>query len=201
MRLDNDNHITPIEFRPCIVALAGPPLSGKTTIGTELSRRTNLTLFDVDQSGIDLEGLLEPGIKHPFVNSMRMAVKYTYNHYLAGLHLAEGKPVIVTATYSHHTYEYLLREILTDTYQRLYQSPESLLRIFLLDAPVESLSLRIAERTDKGSVSDVNTLEHATSLRRRFVPIEGDDVVKVNTALPIEANIDQILTVLGPFRN
>lgn len=189
-----------VEYNVCIMALAGPPFSGKTTLGKELSRRTNLNFFDVDENGVNLEELLQSEIKHPFVTSMGMAVKYAYNQYLAGLHLAEGKPVIVAATYSHETYLYMLRTILADTYRRMYKLPDSPLRIFNLYVSEEDLASRIAKRAEQGSNSTVNTLEHTIDLRRRFVPIEGDDVTQIDTGLSVEENIAQILAELKDFR-
>ncbi len=195
MRLDR------FELGSVIVAVTGHPGVGKSTLGRELARLTNLKHLDIDEQARDLEPVLgEPPVANWFVNSMRMMSKYALIHSRAADSLALGDPVLLTATYSHETYVHALRTVLGDTYRRFAKLEETPLRIFELDAPEESLALRIAERRRAGSNSDVLTLEHVMELRRRYIPIPGDDVIHINTGLPIQQNVEQILTALEPFR-
>lgn len=191
-------HSNKVEFNPCIVALAGAPLSGKTTLGKELAGRTNFLFLDIDEQGKKLDPMLStlPG---PLANTGRMMAKYGYLNSLAANGLTEGRPVLLAATFSHDSYVNYLRA-LADLDRRLNQSQESALRFFVLDTPEESLPSRIEERVKKGSDSDVVTLDRAIAIRERFVPIKGDDVVQINTGLPLEINVTQILTALQPFR-
>lgn len=187
-----------VEFNPCIVVLAGAPLSGKTTLGKELAGRTNFLFLDIDEQGKKLDPMLsaQPG---PLANTGRMMLKYGYLNSLAANGLTEGRPVLLAATFSHDSYVNYLRA-LADLDRRLNQSQESALRFFVLDTPEENLPSRIEERVKKGSDSDVVTLDRAIAIRERFVPIKGDDVVQINTGLPLEINVTQILTELHPFR-
>lgn len=187
-----------IEFNPCIVVLAGAPLSGKTTLGKELAGRTNFLFLDIDEQGKKLDPILS-ALPGTLANTGRMMLKYGYLSSLAADGLTEGCPVLLAATFSHDSYVNYLRA-LADLDRRLNQSQESALRFFVLDAPEESLPSRVEERVKKGSDSDVVTLDRAITLRERFVPIKGDGVVQINTGLPPEVNVTQILTELQPFR-
>lgn len=187
-----------IEFKPFIAALAGPPLSGKTTLGLALAERTNLHFLDIDEKGKEIESLLEP-LSGPLANTGRMMAKYGYLFSLAANELTKHRPVLLAATFSHNSYvDYL--GALADLHRRLNQSPESALRFFVLDAPVESLGSRVSERVERGSNSDILTLDRAIDLRERFIPIVGNDAVPVNTGLSIEENVNQILAYLEPFK-
>lgn len=195
-----------VEFKPRIVALAGAPLSGKTTLGNELSSRTNLCFFETDEIRRQFPAQLYPNPKEErdfFRNPVRrftaIAVAQAYANHLAAKVLERGKPVLLAATYSHPSYVNPLREF-ADLYRRVNQLAESALRIFVLEVPEECLIPRVEERVRLRLETTVNTVAHAMDLRRRFMPIEGDDIIHVNTGLPIEENITQILAELTPFR-
>lgn len=187
-------------YAPCIAVLAGPPLVGKTTLGKELAKRTNLIHLDIDEEGLALEGILGEQPRNWFENSMRMSVKYAHLHRLAGDHLIDGHPVLLTATYSHQTYEYALETVLGDTFRRFKSLIESPLQVFELDSPIENLAQRVTDRLIKGSSSNVDSVEFARALRDKFVHLSSRDVIKINTGLPIEQNIEEILESLESFR-
>lgn len=195
-----------VEFKPCIVALAGAPLSGKTTLGNELSRRTNLHFFDIDDIRSRFPAQLYPNpeeerdfFRNPVRRYTAIAVAQAYAYYLAAEVLEKGKPVLLAATYSHRSYANPLREF-ADLYRRVNHPDESVLRIFVLEVPVESLPQRVEDRIRSRIDTTVNTLEHAMDLRRRFMPIEGGNIVHINTGLPLEKNVAQVLAELAPFR-
>lgn len=195
-----------VEFKPCIVALAGPPLSGKTTLGGKLSEMTNLYFFDMDNVRRCFPVQLYPDpdkerdfFRNPVRRYAAILTAHAYAYYLASEVLENGEPVLLAATYSHPSYLNPLREF-ADLYRRVNQPAESALRIFVLEAPEESLASRVDQRVSLRDETTVNTVEHATDLRRRFGPIEGEDVCHVNTGLSIEENIDQILAALTVFR-
>lgn len=188
------------EYMSHIVVLTGPPLSGKTTLGREISRLTNHIHLDIDEQGLVLKEVLGNPPRNWFENSMGMMVKYSLLHERAARRLISDEPVVLTATYSHKTYEDALRWVLADTYSRFAKLQEPPLRIFELDSPVASLAERIAARQNEGSFSNVDSLKHASELREKFVHMSGDDIVRVDTGLPIEQNIAQILEALEPFR-
>lgn len=189
-----------VEFKPCIVALTGPPLSGKTALGLEVSHETNLRFIDINP-----ERWLFPQdggeFRSPLVRSMAMAETYALAHFRAAQHLAVGEPVLLAATYSHGSYVNMLREF-ADLYRRVNALPEATLKIFVLQAPEESLAEREEARRRMGDekLFPYIPLETAIDLRGRFVPIKGNDTVHINTGLPIEENVAQILAELAPFR-
>lgn len=190
-----------VEFELCIVALAGPPLSGKTTLGNELSRRTNLRFIDINP-----ERWLFPQdggeFQNPLLRSMAMTETYALAHFRAAQHLAIGEPVLLAATYSHGSYVNMLREF-ADLHRRVVtQSSEAALKIFVLQAPEASLAERLGSRRKMNDEKyfPYIPLETAIDLRRRFVPIEGNNIVHINTGLSLKENVAQILAELEPFR-
>lgn len=189
-----------LEYNPFIAAIAGYPLAGKTTLGTKLSRLTNLVHLDIDQQTPTTGEVLGNPPRNWFENSMQMGIRYSQLHRIAAGELISGNPVLLTATYSHETYEYSLRMVLADTYRRWKKLDVVPLLIFELEAPVERLAERLAARDINGSLSSVTTLEHARLLREKFVHLSGDDVIRVDTGLPLEENVAQVLEILSPFR-
>lgn len=189
-----------IEFNPCIAVLAGPPYSGKTTLGLELSHRTNLQFVDINPGrwlfpaeGVEYES--------PFLRSIAMTETYALAHFRAAEHLAAGKPVLLAATYSHGSYVNMLRGF-ADLHRRtITHSQEALLKIFVLQAPEKSLPERSESRMKMHDQKyfPYIPLEVAMDLRRRYVPIVGDDVVNVNTGLSVDQNVSQIIAELDVF--
>lgn len=183
------------EFPTQIVALAGPPLMGKTTLGTELARRSNFKYLDIDEVRPHASGLIGYPSNQRLPGGLETILMfhcYTANHLRAGGLLSEGQPVAIGATYSHENYVSLLR-----TFAQVMRVP---LTILLLDAPEELLEERIARRKEQGSLSVVQTLVVAREIRARFRTIEGDDVHKVNTGLPLGQSIDEIFKVINSRR-
>ncbi len=189
-----------VEFKPCIVALAGPPYSGKTTLGLELSDRTNLNFIDINTGRwLFSEGGGE--FQNPLVRSMAMTESYALAHFRAAQHLTAGEPVLLAATYSHGSYVDMLRGF-ADLHQRINKLPEAVLKIFVLQAPEGSLEERGEARRGMNDEKyfPYIPLETAIDLRRRYIPIEGEDVVHVDTGLSIEENVAQVLAELKPFQ-
>lgn len=189
-----------VEFNPCIVALAGPPYSGKTSTGQALESVTNFNFIDINNGRwlFDQDG---EEFKNPLVRSMAMTESYALAHYLAAQCLVKDEPVLLAATYSHHSYVNMLRAF-ADLNRRLTKSPESTLRIFVLNAPEDSYPRRCEERRLRGDEKffPYIPLERALELKKGFVPITGTDVVPIDTGLPLEETVKQILTELEPFR-
>lgn len=192
-----------MEFEPVIVAIAGPPGVGKTTLGRELSVRTNFEQFDNGAARHRHPELYpEEGeeFKHPLVRAMAMMATYGFNQFEGAKRLVEGVPVVFTATYAHSSYVNMLREM-ADYDERLRKLPEPALRIFELHGPIESLEERIKKRQEERNPwDDLFSVEYATYLWKSFLPVEGEGVTHINTGLSVEENIDQMLAVLEPFR-
>lgn len=192
-----------INYEPVIVALAGPPLSGKTTLGNALSEKTNLNFLDIDRIRRDQK--LYPHGERDFSDTLTrytaIQIAFAYAYHSAAKLLAKEDPVLLAATYSHKSYLDPLLEF-ADYYQRLNHFDESLLRIFVLEAPEASLAQRVEERILQRDSSNntVNTVEIALELRRGFAQIKGKNVFHINTGLPIDENMSQILSTLEPLK-
>src|SRR3989344_3804982 len=123
-----------VEFRPCILSLAGPPLVGKTTLGNELARRTNIRFIEVDAQRTlyptDPEETLNGDFKDPLLRFTAILEAYQTSYHLATRWLRDGEPVMFAGTYSHRSYVNPLREY-ADYYGRLNKLTESALRIFV----------------------------------------------------------------------
>lgn len=178
-----------VKFEPCVIAFAGPPLVGKSTLGRELSKKTNFEFFDVD----DARWQIFPRTERlpDFREDLAMLSSYTFNHFQAAESLIKGIPVAVGATYSREIYILVLR--------MLADSAGVPLRIFVLEAPENVIEERIRKRTTEGNPSVVNTIEFAREVRQRFRPIAGSEVTPIDTGLSIAKNMEQIMNILEPL--
>lgn len=194
-------NIDRVEFKPYTkVVFAGPPYSGKTTLGLEVSSRTNLKFVDINTVRWLFQ---ENGEEFPssFVRSMAMAETYALAHFRAAQYLEGGEPVSLAATYSHPSYVNNFREF-ADLHRRKNELPDAATIIFVLHAPEESLPERgeARRRMNDEKYFPYISLETALDLRRRFVPIEGADVVPINTGLSLDENVAQVFAALEPFK-
>lgn len=188
------------EFDPCTVVLAGPPYSGKTTLGLEVSRRTNLNFIDINSE----RWLFPPEggeFKKPLERAMAMTETYALAHFRAAEHLTAGQPVLLAATYSFGAYVDMVRRLAV-FHGELNGLPKAALKIFVLQAPEESLAERSEARKKMNDEKyfPYIPLERAKVLRRDFASIEGEDIVHINTGLSIQENVAQVLTELKPFQ-
>lgn len=203
-----------IELQKCIVALAGPPLVGKSTLGKKLQDRTNLTYLDVDaarrqifipweeltpdeQQSIGTE--VDPkdylngrSVLPPPWEAFAMINSYQKNHELARELLNNGRPVILGSSYSRDRYHDMLKNLALET-----ASP---LKVFLLRASDASIKKRIDERIKNGSLSNVTSFEHYLETKNRYQIMQDVDLTTIDTESPIEDNIAQILEALRNLR-
>ncbi len=181
-----------IEYEPGVIAiLAGHPGAGKTTLLLRLAKLTNFQAFDVNNARKHFppqRGEFEDDA----TRSAAMTCAYAEMHFQAIEKLVEG-PVLLAGPYSYGRYVNMIRDL------------ADLAGIkpcfFVLKAPEESLAERVAQRE---SVNDPIffphiSLERMILLRNTFVPITGERVYPIDTGLPIEKNIEQILAKLEPF--
>lgn len=179
-----------LEFGKCIVALAGPPLVGKSTLGRELAARSNLQFLDIDEGRWKIfprtERLPES------LEGLAMITCYGYNHFRAGAFLIEGTPTIVAATYSRSLY----RQMLTG----LADSMQAPLRVFLVDVPEDDLERRINTRIEQGNPSAVKDVALAKRLRASYNPISEFEYVRVDTSLPIDYAVETVFNNIADLR-
>ncbi|MBI2593706.1 ATP-binding protein [Candidatus Daviesbacteria bacterium] len=178
------------KFKPCIVAFAGPPLSGKSTLGGILSEKTNFKYFDIDEARWKI--FPRSGRLPNFLEDLAMLASYTFNHHQAAKALLKGIPVAVGATYSRTIYVNLLRNFA--------HSAQVPLKIFVMDVSEKIVEERIKKRVDEGNSSVIKSIEAAIEVKARFNPITGGEVTRINTGLSPEENLDQILKNLAPLK-
>lgn len=69
------------EFKPSIIAIVGPPLHGKTTLGMEIAAKSNLDFFDLDQARAEAFGGRHVGqVLEPDEEFFVMLTSYEYMH-------------------------------------------------------------------------------------------------------------------------
>ena len=176
-------------FTKCIVALTGPPLVGKTTLGQALAKRSDLVFLDVD----DARWHIFPKTERLPEEKERQAMltSYEYNHERARRQLDQEKPVILGATYSRKGYHQMLRD--------LAKNASVPLRVFLLEASDEEIIRRVQARQFEGSDSTIVTAEAALEVKARYSAIVRVNLVKINSDLPVEENTEKVLQSLSDF--
>lgn len=176
-----------VSFQKCIVVLVGLPLTGKSTLGCELARRSNLVLLDVDEARRQLflsRDFQLPSEQEAFV----MIRSYQKMHELAHDQLMSGQPVVMAATYSRPRYHEMLKELVKGT--------DIPLKIFLLTASDQTIHQRIQARQEQGNLSNVKSPDAYYEVKNRYQPIEGVSSV-IDAEQPVQQNIQQILESLS----
>lgn len=178
-----------LQFKKCLVALCGPPLSGKTTLGRELAKHSNFAFLDVDEARWEI---FPKSDRLPDEQEqLAMQASYRKNHEKAGDLLQLGQPVIVAATYSRKLYHQMLQD--------LAERNGAELRVFLLVVSDEEIRRRIENRANENP-SVVKTFEQFSEVKDRYIAIEGVRLVKVDTSLSVEENAGQIFHFLEDLR-
>lgn len=182
-----------ILYKPCLVIFAGLPLSGKSAIGNELARRTNIVFLDSDLARKEVFGdstRILPGDFETFA----MRTTYTRNHEKARDVLKEGKPVAVAATYSWDGYHEMIKWLAEYT-----GAP---MKFFLLDPNLdrEGLEARIRMRIEKGSLSNMRSYEYFLGIKQRYQVIQGVDLTRIDTTKPFADSVNEIIQALEQLR-
>ena len=177
-----------LQFRKCIVALAGLPLTGKSTLGTELARRSNFIFLDVNDVRWNVfprRGKRLPDKQEQFA----MQTSYQKNHERARDLLQQGKPVILTATYSRELYHQMLKS--------LAKKSDVPLKVFVLEASGKEIERRIKQRLKKDNLSVVQSLEGFLEVKNRYALITNVDLTEIDATLSLKQNIKQIFQALS----
>lgn len=186
-RLRKEEGQQKIELQKCIVVVAGPPLSGKTTLAEALLDQINVVYLDIDEGWREEWGLKD---KPPMIEC------YEHNHQRAEPHLSEGRPVMLGATYSWTGYHKILKELAERT--------ESPLRVFLLRAPVEEIIKRVKIRQAEGGLSDVTTVERAVELHGLYESINKDPevwVMEIDSSQPVKDIVAIVMESLADLKS
>ncbi|MFA9288714.1 MAG: AAA family ATPase [Weeksellaceae bacterium] len=183
-----------INLPPMVIALSGPPLTGKTTIAMMLAEHSNAQVFDVDAIRQAHYPPL-PGPRDPQVEKETMPKVYEKMYELAGEAINSGAPVILVATFSKDTYHQALANFCEDLGQDL-----PFIR-FLLKFPPETIEAAVTERltarNKKGSDSNIKTFADFDEVNRRFIDMDGAH--KLDPALKPEEILTEAMRVLSPY--
>lgn len=179
-------------FKPCIIVLAGPPLSGKTTLGNRLHNETNGMFLDVDvrrsQIFRDKQNWLLPEDEHFQKQEMfAMQTSYQANHERARNWIKAGTPVVLAATYSRELYHRMIRDLSKET--------GVFLAVFKVEPPKsdEELLKRLEGRNSGNNPSNVKTLEHFYEVLNRYRSPQKVPIRRLDTGKGVEENIREII--------
>lgn len=173
-----------------IIILAGLPLVGKTTVGKELARKTNLVFLDVDDARSELEGNWKnAGFRGSEENEKNaMLDAYKRNHKKAVKLLKSGSSVILAATYSRPIYHEMLKNLAKEL--------DASLIFFLLSVSDDEIKNRIRERVKGGGNSNIHTKEDYLAVENRYKVMDGIKVVTIDSTGDIESIVDKIFSYL-----
>ncbi|OGC87486.1 hypothetical protein A3C20_02460 [Candidatus Kaiserbacteria bacterium RIFCSPHIGHO2_02_FULL_55_25] len=168
-------------FKPCVAALSGLPLHGKSEVATYMAKHSNFAKRDVDdfrrsyfaaQSGVVLPEVEEIDI---MVRSFRFMMDSV------GKLIRMSQSVVLPSTFSRRVFKDTLLEFVS-------VHPEVSVRVFRFD--VSSLNIveaRLKKRLEDGTNSNVRSMERYHYSKTIVEPWpEGVSVIPVNAEGPIE---------------
>ncbi|MDO8557226.1 MAG: AAA family ATPase [Candidatus Jorgensenbacteria bacterium] len=164
-----------------VIAIMGIVLSGKTTLGKELSQRTGIHHIDIDDGPARCAPSQEP---EPYSSDekrdrerRRMAVAYSVLHEAITANVTAGFPIIVSAAYSSRkSQEYLCRAV--------EQNGGKLKLIWCtFEDTDEEINRRIRERLANGDPGGCRSVEHYLDDKSRY---EGTDIPHLKVSMMSE---------------
>jgi len=182
-----------LEFKKCIVALIGPPLVGKSTLGTEISKESNFVYLDIDQIRQDLFNHPTEQRLAPDQEAFAMITSYQKIFELARNTLAKGEPVLLAATYSKKIGHEMLRQ--------LAQISGSPLKVFLLvNSNEDEIRSRLKLRAQGKSLSNIRNFQDLKDAQQRYEKIKGVDFAEIDTNNPISNCKNKIFEFLSAYK-
>ncbi len=158
------------EKSPLVIAVAGLPTSGKSTLARELGKILGIHVLDIDEGPAHCAPAQEPDpYRSPEAKARegrRMIVAYTVLHTAITANLLQGFPVIVTATYSRHT----AQDFLVDAVK---QGGGNLKVVWCqYDDTPEEVERRIADRVERGATGGCRSVSHYLDDKARYAGIK-----------------------------
>lgn len=154
-----------------IIAIAGLPTTGKSSLGRALAQKTGLHFVDIDDGPASCAP--SPQGANPLSSSethayerARMTVAYTTLHAAVEANLMQGFSVIISATYSRHASQSFLQEAtergggeLKTIWCQYHDIPEEVER-------------RVADRLARGAVGGCRSVSHYFDDKARYEGIK-----------------------------
>ena len=178
-------------YVPCVVALTGPSLHGKSSAAERIRNDSNFVIRDCDEvrkqlcpqfSGVLLppeQGLpLMDGVYRAMMKNVEMLTEF-------------GSPVVVSAAFAR----LMLKDMLI---KWTHEHPQIPVRVFRLEVTSrEVMRERLKERERRGTLSDIKTQKDYDWLRSIEAPWPANfPVTLVNAEQSIEAVVAEILNHL-----
>lgn len=158
-----------------VVAIAGLPTTGKSSLGRALAQATGLHFVDIDEGPASCAPPQEP---NPYRSDegrarerARMTVAYTVLHACVEANLVQGFPIIISATYSRHTNQDFLREAA----ERGGGEPKVVWCQYR-DTP-EEIERRVADRLARGAIGGCRSVAHYLDDKSRYAGIKLPHIV------------------------
>ncbi|MBI2327662.1 AAA family ATPase [Candidatus Curtissbacteria bacterium] len=180
-------------YRKFVLALAGLPLVGKTTLGKELENRSNLTLLESDEARWEvfpeeMRGKILPALQEAFA----MRVAHQRNYEKARDLLLQEKPVILTGTFSRQIYHDMIKNL-----SQRYSAP---LKVIFLTCSDEEIKKRAQKKSADGTLSKEELLAAHYEVKNRYQIIQGVDLLEVNTEQLFNEYFSQVLNFISDLR-
>lgn len=177
-----------LQFRKCVVAITGVPLSGKTTLADILGDNSNLSVFDVDEIRAKIFGRF--GLLSREIEKLQMKQAYLKNNELAELALKKGNPVLLVATYSSKESHDALIELASKNNVPL--------RVVNFNVDDQEILSRLDKRKmDSGTYSNISNFSAYLEVRQRMQPINWADVVQIDANPPIKIVYRELIDSLA----
>ena len=176
-------------FRPCIVALVGLPLTGKSTLGYYLGKFSNLVFLDSDDVRTQIFERTTPRLP-PDQEMFAKLVSYQKTHEIAMEHIQRQEPVAIEGTYSRKIYHEMLK--------RLARKAKVPLRVFLLESTDETIRRRLMIRNNENTNrSNLATVDDLQEIKARYEPLTDIWMITINSNQPMKVKIATIFKYLN----
>jgi len=181
------------KLAPCIIALVGLPLTGKSTLGRALEKSSNALLCDVDVSrkALHLEGDKDNIRGSEAYEKQAMLNAYILNHKKAKEALEKNIPVILTATYSRPVYHEMLKKLSEETHTPLI--------VFLLESTDKKAKVRVEKRAAEGSNSNLQSFTDYLGVKMRYQCITDVELLKLDATKSIGELVELVLRNLRKY--
>lgn len=180
-------------FRPSITAIVGPPLHGKTTLGLDLARNSNLAFLDVDEARASIfpdgiVGQILPGNQERFV----MFTSYQYVHEKARDIVKSGTPVVIAGAYTREIYHEML-------YDLADRSNVPLMVVYLVCSEDE-VRRRLLRRNADNHLSNIKTFDQYIMIKDRYKKISAPNLISIDSEMPVDECVRKVLSYIGDLQ-
>ncbi len=178
-------------FKPCVAAISGLPLHGKTDVAFYMAKHANFALRDVDDFRRE-HFPAQSGIALPEAEEIDVMVRsFRYMMDSVGRALANSQPVVLPSTFS--------RRVFKDALLRFVgENPDTPSRIFRLEIDSEDIvRAHLAKRLRDGTNSNVKSMERYHWSKTIVEPWPDDtSVIPINAERSVEEVANDVFTRL-----